>query len=350
MRELYGLSSFFFLNIRCTSAICCESHRLSETCLVFRLSKETKRVGQMTPRFPCQILRSSSKICSGFCTPCTFLCSTLNPNFPINFFIHRPSQLLSTSDTDSPSLEKLLNIAELTNKYCIASYESWALERILSLAQNPVGFLRHAPPTMCARVLNIAALSNHKRLLDTITHRLIARMLWSDIDRQPILDVAQARGLRKLQGVVYYKELVDLEKMSFDVDGYTSSSSRPVFPPSTSVEKRMRFLAAHHSLVNLWECVRTTPPVFVEHGCASHAECLTAWTDLWVGAAEANQTLRHGSADVLGRLKSMMIVLKKTMMESSYMSLGCVLGALEAITTTRDDIVAGLMDHFQEEY
>lgn len=43
-----------------------------------------------------------------------------------------PSQLVCASDSDdSPSLEKLLNIAELTNKYCITSYESWALERIL---------------------------------------------------------------------------------------------------------------------------------------------------------------------------------------------------------------------------
>lgn len=260
----------------------------------------------------------------------------------------RPSQLVSTSDSDPPSLEKLLNIAELTNKYCIASYESWALERILSLAQNPIGFLRHAPPALCARALNLAALTNHKKLLDSITHRLVARMLWSDIDRQPILDVAQARGLRKLQGVAYYKELVDLEKMSFDVDGRTST--RPVFPPSMGVERRMRFLAAHHSLANLWECVRAAPPVFVQDGCPSHAECLTVWADLWAGAAEANQTVRHGSADVLGRLKSMMIMLKKTMMESESMGLGCVLAALEAITTTRDDIVAGLMDHFQEEY
>jgi hypothetical protein len=216
------------------------------------------------------------------------------------------------------------------------------------MAQNPGGFLRHAPPAICARALNIAALTNHKKLLDSITHRLVARMLWSDVDRQPILDVAQARGLRKLQGVACYKELVDLEKMSVDVDG--RPGTRPIFPPSMSVEKRMRFLSAHHSLINLWECVRTTPPVFLEDGCTSHAECLTTWTDLWVGAAEANQTMRHGSADVLGRLKSMMIMLKKTMMESDSMSLGCVLGALEAITGTRDDIVSGLMDHFQEEY
>jgi hypothetical protein len=258
----------------------------------------------------------------------------------------RPSQLASTSESNPPSLEKLLNIAELTNKYCIASYESWALERILSLAQSPVGFLRHAPPAICARVLNIAALSNHKRLLETTTQRLVARMLWSDVDRQAILSVAEARGLRSLQGVAYYRELVDLERLSYD--GYTAT--RPIFPASMGLERRMRFLAAHHSLTNLWECVRTSPPVFIESGCGSHTECLTAWTELWVDAAEANQTLRHGSADVLGRLKSMMILLKKTMMESNCITLGCMLSALEAITITRDEIVAGLMDHFQEVY
>ncbi|KAF8157976.1 hypothetical protein B0H34DRAFT_706993 [Crassisporium funariophilum] len=254
-----------------------------------------------------------------------------------------PSQILCDVGSDSPSVERLLNIAEMTNKYCIASYEAWALERLLTLVRCPIDFLRHAPPTTCARILDIAILCNHQTLLDTVTQRLVARMLWSDMDRRPILQVAESRGIRKLQGVAYYRELTDLERTTHDGRFHT----RPHFPTSTLIEKRMRFLAAHHSLTNLWESVRTTPPA-IRGGCATHSDCVDVWTELWHEAGMASQTSRHGSADVLGRLKSMMIQLKKSMMGSNAMTLSCALAALESITTTRDDIIAGMMDHFHE--
>ncbi|KAF8810212.1 hypothetical protein BYT27DRAFT_6494585 [Phlegmacium glaucopus] len=255
-----------------------------------------------------------------------------------------PSQLYPTTEADSPSLERLLNVAEMTNKYCIASYETWALDRILFLSQNPLGFLRHAPSALCARVLDLAVICHQQKRLDTVTQRLVSRMLWSDMDREPILRVAENRGLRKLQGVAYYKELVELEKSTYDGQGDTPL----VLPLSMSAEKRTRFFAAHQSLVNLWESIRMTPPVCISTTCLTHAACLDAWVILWRDAGAANQTLRHSSADVLGRMKSMMIHLKNSMIGSNSMTLNCVLAALEAITTTRDDVIAGLMDHFQE--
>ncbi|PPQ78735.1 hypothetical protein CVT25_010738 [Psilocybe cyanescens] len=258
-----------------------------------------------------------------------------------------PSQLFSSNDNEGPSIERLLNIAEMTNKYCIASYESWALEKLYTLAKNPVGFLRTSSAEVCARALNIAALCDDRRLLDMICHRLIPRILWSDVEREPFLQVAQNRGLRKMQGVLYYKELIEMDKASSNSNS-RASPSRLIFPPSLAVEKRMRFLSAHYSLCSLWECVAMDAPMFIDHGCPSHAECLSAWTAMWTEAASAHQTLRHSSVDVLGRLKAMMLILKKTVRDSEAMTLGCTLAALEAITLTRDDIIAGLMDHFQE--
>lgn len=256
-----------------------------------------------------------------------------------------PIQFATTVGVDHLTIERLLNIAELANKYCLVSYESWALQCILSLAQDPMGFLRSAASEICARALNIAALTNHHELLNMVTQRLIARILWTDVKRGPILDVAESRGLRRLQGVAYYKELVALEQLS---GSGSDDKTQALFPTSISIEKRMRFLAAHYSLVNLWECVRMTPPTFIDHGCTSHADCLTCWTEMWLGAGSASQTLLHGSADVLGRLKTMMILLRKSMRTStSPITLDCALAALQSITATRDDIVFGLIDHFQ---
>jgi len=253
-----------------------------------------------------------------------------------------PTQLCATTEEDLPSLERLVNIALLANKYCIVSYEEWSLDRILSLTQRPSNFLRHAPPQICARVLEVAFLCNHQQLLDITTQRLVARMLWSDIDRRPVLEVAERRGITKLQGVAYYKELIELEGYSAQ-DGFYLA-----IPPDTSPARRACLISAHHSLVNLWECICLHPPTFLSDDCQAHTECLGTWTSLWSYAASSNQTLQHSPADVLGRLKSMMILLKKTMVETESMSLGCVLVALESITAMRDDIIAGLIDHFQE--
>lgn len=164
------------------------------------------------------------------------------------------------------------------------------------------------------------------------------------MDCGPILLVAENRGLQKLQGVAYYRELIELEKSTYDNRGDTFFG----LPVSMGAEKRRRFLAAHHSLVNLGESIRMTPPIFIPARCSTHAVCMDTWIDLWRDAGVTNQTLRHGSADVLGRMKSMMIHLKKSMIGSNSMTLGCALAALEAITSARDDVISGLMDHFQD--
>jgi len=258
-----------------------------------------------------------------------------------------PAQLCAAPDGEATSLERLLNIAQMANKYCIASYEAWALERILLLAQNPNGFLRQASPETCARVLSIAILCNHRDLVHLITQKLIARMLWSDMNRQPILQVATRFGLTTLQGVVQYRELVDLERSQLDHQKHPGLAFLSSIPHE---EQRLRLFSAYHSILNLWDRIRLTPPSFVaeDHTCSTHSECITTWSKLWVTAASSEQTSKHGVVDILGRLKSVMIQVKKAMMESGTgMSLGCTLSALESITSVRDDIVAGLMGHFQ---
>jgi len=297
----------------------------------------------MKPPFLCQTRLQNFKTYFGLCT----LCKSFAFHVPNILFLiprcNRPTQLTNGIGADSPSLERVINIAHLANKYGIVSYETWALERLLELAQ--IGVLRSASPELCARALNIAALCDYDTLLDTIIRRLVPRILWSDMNCQAILQVAQDRGLRKVMGVIYYKELIDLENASSE----NRKANRHIFPTEWPGEKRARFLAAHRSLVNLWESVRTTPPCFFESGCQGHVECLTTWTDLWLAAASSPHTTRHASSDVLGRLKAMMIILKKSMSELHPIALECTLSALESITILRDDITANLMDHFQSE-
>lgn len=241
-------------------------------------------------------------------------------------------------------MDRLLNVAELTNKYCFSSFESWVIERIYVLAQEPTGPLRSASPEVCARMLNVAILCNHQKLQDLVTQHLISRILWYNTFPDSVIEIAEAHGLRVLQGVGYYRQLISMETPTTD----DRNIVQPRFPSTVNTEKRMRFLSAHHSLLNLWDQLRATPPDIRADGCPSHGECIATWDHMWYEAGAVDESLRCGSADVLGRLKSVMIGLRKSMADTPCMTLQCKMAALEAITEARDVIIDGLMDHFME--
>jgi hypothetical protein len=235
-----------------------------------------------------------------------------------------------------------MNIAEIANKYCFASYEAWAVERIYSMAQESTGPFSKASPDLFARVLNIAGLCNHAPLLDFVSDRLVPRMLWSNMPLEVITEVAERHGIRRLIGISYYRQLISIEQGPCG-DRVTSF---PIFPPAFNVEQRMRFLAAHHSLLKIWESLRTRPLPFYSNGCSTHADCLATWEKLWFDAGMANESFLFDSADVLGRLKIMMLYLRSAVTVSPSMSLQCTLAALEAITTTRDEVIDKLVTLF----
>ncbi|PPQ68377.1 hypothetical protein CVT24_004797 [Panaeolus cyanescens] len=259
-----------------------------------------------------------------------------------------PAQLLLTEQYGAPSTERILNIAQLANKYCIASYEIWAIKRLSVLAQSPTGFLRHASPELCARALEVASLVDED-LQNLLIHRLIPRMLWSTIDCKPILAVAKRLNIPVLQGIAYYKELLKYERHEKWNVWRGAGPSEPQFPEDMDEKTCEGFMAAHNSLVRLWEGLRVSPPRFSADGCSDHSMCMQSWREMWTSATGSIPTQRHASADVLGRLRATMIVLKKRMYEPHVMPLECTMAAMESIASVRESIVEGLRDHFHGE-
>jgi len=256
-------------------------------------------------------------LCSSFCSP-TDLQSGTHPN-------------------------RLLNIAEIANKYNFVSVASWAVDHVYASVQDPTGPIRSASSDVCARILNVAVLCDHGSLRDMMIDRLIFRILWQKLPPGPALVIAEKHGLRKLQGVAYYRQLVNMEQAS---PRSSRDTAQLIFPPTLDVEKRMHFLSAHHSLSNLWKCLRMTAPVFQSDGCPCHSTCLGTWRRIWLEAGKAATVMRHESADVLGRLHSMEKRIGK-LASDTPITLQCSMDALEAVSAMIDDIVDGLMDHFE---
>ncbi|KAG6831625.1 hypothetical protein H0H92_008702 [Tricholoma furcatifolium] len=251
-----------------------------------------------------------------------------------------PNELFLETDID-----RLLNVAAVANKYCLCSLETWTIERIYCLANDPnsPSPLHSTPLDRCARMLDLAILCDHQKLQDLITQILISRTLWYSVSPEAVLGIAEKHDLRTLIGVCYYRQLISLER---PISRRNSCITQTVFPESMGIDKRMQFLSAHDSLVMLWERIRAFPPTLSCQGCPSHMDCERAWEVMWYSACETDEILHASSADVLGRMKALMLGLRKSMADVPSMSLQCKMAALESITETRDEVIAGLVSHF----
>ncbi|KAJ6583932.1 hypothetical protein DFH09DRAFT_263968 [Mycena vulgaris] len=256
-----------------------------------------------------------------------------------------PHELSHLTDDDCEIFHvvgRLLNIAEMANKHNLSALEARALESLRYFVLSP--HFRSAPSAFHCRALSLATRSNlgHDLLRD-LSRRLIHHILRQPASLDPALVsiVEQNHRLRKIQGIIYYRQLVDMEQ---HIDG--RATTQPVFLPSTNVERRMRFLAAHISLSTLSARLWANAPPFPTGGCPSHSLCIRAWENIWGQAAAASQTAPLGSADVLGRLRAMMPILNPMVRDAPTISIECGLAALEAVVSLRDGLINGLMDHF----
>ena len=296
------------------------------------------------PRWLSQTQFTSLKISCGLYTPREYL-----PELFRGYLLtgsSRPTELFSES-----RLDRLLNVLELANKYCFSSLESWTIDRIYNLVNKTNDLLRSASSTLLARILHLAVLSNHQRLQDLVTQNLICRILWYNTRPETILPIAEMHGLRTLQGVCYYRQLVKLERMSNACDRDASSyrgSMKTQFPEDMTVEARLRFLSAHESLLSLWTQIRSSPPPFCMDDCPFHDHCQDGWQAIWEEALEVDQAFFYGSADLLGRLKSTLFCVRKMLADTTRMSTTCKLGALESLSFLRDEIIEGMLTHFEE--
>ena len=235
-------------------------------------------------------------------------------------------------------IERLLNIAHMSLKYSVASYEDWAIDQIYQLAQDPNSFLRHGSSELCAKALNVAFLSGNAELFNLVERRLVARMLWGSIDCRPIRAVAEHQGLQRLRGVAYYKELITSTEGSKDCA--SPDGSEPAATKNGMARARSKLRALILALPD-------SPTHLNGSLCPLHTRCTDVWKASW-REASAFATEKHPqeSVDVLGILKSMMLDLKESLPERSGISVACTLQALESLTLRRDAVVDALLSFF----
>ncbi|KAK7037253.1 hypothetical protein VNI00_011244 [Paramarasmius palmivorus] len=333
---------------------------------------------------------------------------------------------------DVPLL-RLVNIAELASEYSYPTFQHWAVEMIhdLLLRSEPrlstsrdtptssitssssasssitlvtLDTSKHSPAkhidpdVLYGRIMEIALKTQHHRLLDLVIQQLITDVLWCDhVPAPALVDVLKRHRSHKminiLLGAVHYRMLVNLPQLEPPPAERALSPPQPIFPYNMPIEERMEFLAAHHTLNEIWEHIRDTVPELrpqIPEASSSsspkrrsklkskssrrasassngtenssthpyqqdlHCGCKNTWRRAWVSAcsyAETRNRRHHGSTcDVLGMLKVTMLRLRKLTADDCSICLHCSLEGLEAVDSIRDKIINGLPRMFDYHY
>ncbi|KAJ7741384.1 hypothetical protein B0H16DRAFT_1728635 [Mycena metata] len=258
-------------------------------------------------------------------------------------FPYELRQLKSSDLNMTHVVDRLLNITEMAIKHDLSVLESHALESLRNFVLSPC--FCHASSKEYSRILRIATTTTltPNTLLRDLSCRLVQQILRRREPGDPtLLSLAENDPrLQKIQGALYYCELIATEQHFLD-----RARTQPVFPKTMDVERRMRFLAAHISLSALSEHLCAFAPALLPRGCPSHSTCQDTWAGVWTTAVAVSNTTWISSADVLGRLRVMMPLLKRMVSESPSISIDCSLAALEVTGALRDEVVDTLLDHF----
>ena len=230
---------------------------------------------------------------------------------------YRPAELQEIR-SNAVDVDRLLTIAEMTNKYHFTSTSSWAMSALCEVTECPPQPWRatramHRPfvPAWCTaptlrRIIEVAHLCGHQMLCDHVAEKWVELILVGWANPVHAMAVADEYGLARLKGTSYYETLLlcddALEYVYEPVDGGERGE-----PPALSPAQRAGLLSGFFSLVRRWEALRATAPTFTKpDGCTYHAHgCLSTWQAVWKSTTKSDAMVHRRTVDVLGRLGAM---------------------------------------------
>ncbi|KAJ6611428.1 hypothetical protein B0H10DRAFT_2056632 [Mycena sp. CBHHK59/15] len=312
-------------------------------------------------------------------------------------------RVIHSSDAD---LTQLMDIARIANKYSFKTLETWSLDAIQeyvnrkpspiltsipppnsytfspnspsTAAQTPGGSTPIESTAQLTRLIRLAQLCNHEKLLSTMI--LLLRQLMSSSLQYAYLamTLADELDLRALRGAAYLEVMqkavvvkrakVDPIKPKPDAiagpntgapasdatDATAETSEGDVDEEGRLVVNRaqqLRLLSGYYRLTGTWERLRTTPPHF-DHapscGATWHQHgCTQSWLEFWKDKTRSDAVLALGLADVLGRLKQVQRDYDRWG-SATYMHHDCRMAAKRSIIEVLKTVEDALPDYFSE--
>ncbi|KAG7445694.1 uncharacterized protein BT62DRAFT_969398 [Guyanagaster necrorhizus] len=269
-------------------------------------------------------------------------------------------------------VSKLIDIARISNKYAFKSLETWALDAIQeyinhrptpmppfpfpfftqpSLTATPILFGSESETiTQLTRLMRLAQMCNHERLLNTMIGLLRQLMTTSPRYAYLAMSLSDELALRSLRGEAYLEVMhktVVVKKGHAEL-GDIDEEGRLV----VSSTEQLRLLTGYYRLSRAWERLRLTAPP-IDHSPSCNAtwhqpSCSQSWVEFWKEKTRGDAVLSLGLADVLGRLKQVQKDFDRWG-SATYMHQDCRLAARRSILHLIKTVEDRLPDYFSEE-
>jgi len=305
-----------------------------------------------------------------------------------------PPEIIALT-TPGADLTRLIDIARVANKYSFKTLETWALDAIQEFVnRKPSPILSSIPPPasftypsfassihcrienteQLTRLIRLAQLCNHERLLDTMIALLRQLMSTSLHYAYLAMTLADELDLRMLRGAAYLEVMqkaVVVKRASIDIGlspnhtGQGSPSDSSYIPAAGTMEgdiddqgrlvinreQQLRLLSGYYRLTGTWERLRTTPPHF-DHAPSCSATwhqqgCNQSWLEFWKEKTRSDSVLSLGLSDVLGKLRQVQKEYDRWG-SATYMHHDCRMAARRSVAELIRKVEDALPDYFSD--
>jgi hypothetical protein len=290
--------------------------------------------------------------------------------------------------TASADLTQLIDIARVSNKYCFKSIETWALDAIqeyvirkpspilnlmpatphysLSPGPGPTMVSEHEPQlqhentAQLTRLIRLAQMCNHDRLLSTMIGILRQLMSLSIRYAYLAMTLADELELRELRGAAYFEVMQRAVAVRRSAEQAVPEGERkPVGEIDddgrliVTATQQLRLLSGYYRLTRMWEQLRASPLHF-DHapscGATWHQHgCSQSWLEFWKERCRSDPVLSLGLADVIGRLKAVLKEFERWG-SATYMHHDCRMAARKCIQDRIKYVEDTLSDFFTDEF
>ncbi|KAK6969128.1 BTB domain-containing protein, partial [Favolaschia claudopus] len=252
-------------------------------------------------------------------------------------------QAYLSSDKNTVDLDRLLLVAEITNKYHFTSIEEWSLQVIRAVVPKLKFTL--STSTLIVRALTLAERFSDSALIDTVL------TAWETLVRtvsKPAELITKPNTHPWLTAFAYYAQVSAMKLKRYPLTRDLTLEGCDGLSP-THITK---LLFGRWSLEVEVTRLASSPPILPRTGCthpASHEDdCVAQWRKAWGDAVNSKAVAALESTDLLGRLKAIQAHLAALNTRKSIHNGACYRKNREvAISTLIARKKRALHEHFQ---
>ncbi|KAJ6504747.1 hypothetical protein C8R47DRAFT_157244 [Mycena vitilis] len=166
-----------------------------------------------------------------------------------------PTELQSQNDREA-NIERLVAVARISHKYCLSSFEAWALSVVWIHSQSDRDYLDGCAQYMLDETYEAAANGGRHDLCSLVEQKWVSRLRRRDLPLRHALDFGEAHGMQTFLVEAYYQQARNMKVLAPKL--VTGSEVADFCQLDLTPGQMHHLLAGYCSLTLFWESVTNT--------------------------------------------------------------------------------------------